>query len=390
MNEKSFMFTATTNLVAGTFENEDASQNHEETKDMVITSLQLAVIVGIIFGLALGGSAPLLLRTLLGQKQSANLEVMSAAQRYVQIRALGMPASVAIGSAQSACLGMKDIRSPLLVMVAAAVVNFLGDAAFVRNTNPWIGGAAGAAWATVISQYVALGLFLRWLRMRPDNGGKDIDADKRSMGSDVPSAALLERKKKDMKKKKAFSTKGLLNGRLKKRDLLKLPSSINTAKKFWPYVIPVTTASIGKVSGYIAMSHVVSSVLGTVDMAAQQIVLAFFLCFIPMCDSLNLTAQSFVPGIYEYKGDAKVRSAVLRKTVINFIKAGGIFGGVLTGIVACMPLISKLFTRDASVIASVNSTTPFFMVIFAMSGLVCGGEGNYFIMLSFFDFFFIY
>ena len=62
------------------------------------------------------------------------------------------------------------------------------------------------------------------------------------------------------------------------------------------------------------------------------------------------------------------------------MKAGGIFGGALTGIVACMPLISKLFTRDASVIASMNSTTPFLMVIFAMSGLVCGGEGNYFIM----------
>jgi hypothetical protein len=137
------------------------------------------------------------------------------------------------------------------------------------------------------------------------------------------------------------------------------------------------------------MSHVCSSALGTVDMAAQQIVLAFFLCFTPMCDSLNLTAQSFVPGIYKYKGDAKVRSAALRKTVINFMKAGGIFGGVLTGVTACIPLISKLFTRDASVIASVNSTTPFFMVIFAMSGLVCGGEGNYFIM-SFFDFSFIY
>ena len=217
--------------------------------------------------------------------------------------------------------------------------------------------------------------------MRPDNGGgKDIDADKRSMGSGVANAVLLERKKKDMKKKKAFSTRGLLNGRFMKRDLLSSPSSINTAKKFWPFFIPVTTASIGKVSGYIAMSHVVSSTLGTVDMAAQQIVLAFFLCFTPMCDSLNLTAQSFVPGIYEYKGDDKVRSAVLRKTVINFMKAGGIFGGALTGIVACMPLISKLFTRDASVIASMNSTTPFLMVIFAMSGIVCGGEGNYFIM----------
>ena len=366
------MFTATTNLVAATFENEDPSLNHANTKDMLITSLQLAVLVGVIFGLVLGGSAPMLLRTLLGKKQSSNLEVMSAAQRYVQIRALGMPASVVIGSAQSACLGMKDVRSPLLVMVAAAFVNFLGDIVFVRNHNPWIGGAAGAAWATVISQYAALGLFLKWLQTRPDNeGSHDIDTEKKVMGSDVKSV-----EKKDVKKKQIFSTKGFLNGRFRKRDLLRPPSSIDTAKKFWPYVIPVTTTSVGRVSGYITMSHVVSSVLGTIDMAAQQIVLAFFLCFTPMCDSLNLTAQSFVPGIYEYKGDGKVRSAVLRRTVINFIKAGGIFGGALMGIVSCMPLISRLFTRDASVIASVNSTTPFLVAIFAMSGIVCAGEGS--------------
>ena len=50
-----------------------------------------------------------------------------------RIRALDIPAAVIIGSAQSACLGMKDVRSPLYVHFAAAVVNFL--------RGGWVSGA---------------------------------------------------------------------------------------------------------------------------------------------------------------------------------------------------------------------------------------------------------
>ena len=153
-----------------------------------------------------------------------------------------------------------------------------------------------------------------------------------------------------------------------------------TTKKFLPYVIPVTTTAISRVSGYIAMSHVVSSALGTIDLAAQQIVLAFFLCFIPMCDSLNLTAQSFVPGIFEYKGagthdDRKLRSTVMKKTVSNFLKAGSIFGLVLMGVVSCIPLVSRFFSHDPNVISSVNSTTLYLSCYAILSGIVCAGEG---------------
>ena len=339
------MYTATTNLVAAAYEYDRGKEDKSDTRTTFITALQLGGIVGLVFGLGLGTSAKILLKSLIGKSQEMNMEVLSAAERYVKIRALGMPAAVIIGSAQSACLGMKDIRSPLVVMVAAAVVNFIGDLFFVRIQSPWWGGAAGAAWATVLSQYAALGMFLRWLQMRP-------------------SPASSEN-----------TSKGILNGHFKIRDLLKFPKSKETIKKFWPFAIPVTTTAIGRVSGYVAMSHVVSSALGTVDMAAQQIVLAFFLCLVPMCDSLNLTAQSFVPGIYEYRGNPRDRKIALRKIIGNFLKAGGIFGMALTVIVGCIPLISKFFSRDLGVIASVNSTTPYLAIYALLSGIVCSGEG---------------
>merc|ERR1712216_971896 len=67
----------------------------------------------------------------------------------------------------SACLGLQDIKSPLYVLLAAALVNACGDALLVGNQNIWIGGCSGAAWATVLSQYAALGLFVAWLRTKP-------------------------------------------------------------------------------------------------------------------------------------------------------------------------------------------------------------------------------
>ena len=62
--------------------------------------------------------------------------------------------------------------TPLKVLLAAAIVNFFGDMLFVGCKHPMIGGAAGAAWATVFSQYAALGLFIKWLTKKPTTDKK--------------------------------------------------------------------------------------------------------------------------------------------------------------------------------------------------------------------------
>ena len=46
----------------------------------------------------------------------------------------------------------------------------------------------------------------------------------------------------------------LANGKLRLRDYLSVSKiDVPTAKEFSPFVIPVTTTSIGRISGYIAM-----------------------------------------------------------------------------------------------------------------------------------------
>uniref|UniRef100_A0A7S4ITB3 Polysaccharide biosynthesis protein C-terminal domain-containing protein n=1 Tax=Odontella aurita TaxID=265563 RepID=A0A7S4ITB3_9STRA len=397
-----FMYTATTNLVATAQEKE---KNCEEGKPLttkaLITSLQLSGIVGTALGACLIVFTKMLLRTIIGN-DSINPEVFTAAMKYVRIRALGMPAAVLIGSAQSASLGMQDIKSPLYVLVAAAIVNLIGDMLFVGSSSPWIGGAAGAAWATVFSQYAALAMFLKWFVSKPSSQKKE-KAEKLNISdaileltgdsndgvprrrqfrasvkniissSSARRSKVISNKKEERNAAPVFSTRGFLHGRFRKRDLVSLPEK-ETALKFWPYVVPVTTTSVGRVSSYAAMSHVVSSALGTISMAANQVILSLFYCLTPLADSLNLTAQSFVPSLFA-KRTERAGADALKKTTGNFIKAGGIFGALMVAAVACIPIFSKFFTADPIVVAQVNSAVPYLAGTFAVHGAICASEG---------------
>jgi len=393
-----FMYTATTNLIATAQEKEKSRPPSDKplTTKTLIASLQLSGLVGTALGSALILFARPLLRSLIGN-DSLDPEVFGAAMKYVRIRSLGMPAAVVIGSAQSASLGMQDIKSPLYVLLAAAIVNFLGDVLFVGQSHPLFGGAAGAAWATVFSQYAALGMFLKWFvskKGQNENKAKKINLTdaimeltgeceegkgrrksfKRALRGRFQKAPQVDNGAEGSRKKPvAFTTRGFLQGKFRKRDLFKLPE-VNTAKKFWPFVIPVTTTAVGRVSSYVAMSHVVSSALGTVSMAANQVILSLFYCLTPVADSLNLTAQSFVPGIFAKRRLAGGAES-LKKTGRNFIKAGGLFGVAMLAACASIPLFSGFFTSDPVVISQVNAAVPFLAASFAVHGVICAIEG---------------
>jgi Na+-driven multidrug efflux pump len=397
-----FMYTGTTNLIAAARLKDNMTEGDSpRTKSTLVGVLRLSTFVGAGLGLVLLAFAGPLLRTLIGN-DGISPEVFDAAIKYVQIRALGMPAAAVIGSAQAACLGMQDIKSPLYVLVVAAAVNFLGDVLFVGNAHPWIGGAGGAAWATVFSQYAALAMFVRWLSHK----GSDLSESKPTLdistaileltGPSLPNKSRLKRFKDAVQSVKAtslgrfasersisslfarqkrasFSVRGFLHGSLRKRDLVQFPSR-ETLDDFAPYVIPVTTTMIGRLSAYVAMSHVISSSLGTVSMAAQQVVLSLFYCLTPIADSLSLTAQSFLPSLSESR-PCQERSDAIHRTVLNFFKAAGIFGAVMVAAVSCVPLLSGLFTADPRVIALVNMVVPILMVVFSVHPIVCACEG---------------
>ena len=75
----------------------------------------------------------------------------------------------------------------------------------------------------------------------------------------------------------------------------------------------MTTASLGRISGYIAMTHVACSALGTHDMADHQIVFSVFCCLAPFVDALSQVAQTLVPAVYEGGGGRVERDQERRR-----------------------------------------------------------------------------
>jgi Na+-driven multidrug efflux pump len=413
-----FLYTGTTNMVASAQESDRGTNDKPKTAKMMIGAMQMSTYVGVGLGSILFIFARPLLTAIIGN-DSISPAVFAAAMKYVRIRSLGMPAAAIIGSTQAACLGMQDIKSPLYVLAAAAVVNFLCDACLVGHSNPLLGGAAGAAWATVLSQYAAVTFFMRWLRNKPkpkkltitnDNEeppqaevmnlsnaileitskskveeGKgrrqslrnvmdSIKLKGRSSGRSNGLRTTTESKNTaSSKKSESFSARGFLNNRFHPKDLFKLPNK-ETRKEFSPYVLPVTSTQVGRISGYVAMAHVVASSLGTVSMAAQQVIVSIFYCLCPIADSLSLTAQSFVPKLSD-KAPSREKAIALRKVLINFLKAGAVFGGTMMAAVSTIPLLSGFFTSDQAVISLVNSVVPLLLVFFGVHGFVCGTEG---------------
>jgi len=406
-----FIYTATTNLMA--------TSNVEENQDArntLVQSLRTSFYSGLVLAVGLLWQSSRMVRALMGNGADVS-GIFGPALRYVRIRALGMPAAAIIGCAQAACLGLKDIRAPFYTLGAAAVVNFFGDMLLVGRSGTWVGGTAGAAWATVASQYVAMGCFLKWLiHKKQDNmslmdlpkEGKEhkmnltaniLDITGNSTGnfkSSVTSSASTMRHKilqtpspirtatsrikrraekqllsfnsnKNNNKKSSFSTKGYLSDSgFSPSQVVRFPSK-SIWNQFRPYVLPVTSSSIGRVSMYIAMNYVVSSTLGASAMAAQQIILSIFYCLCPIADSLNLTAQSFIPGV--------TSPGKRKKLVRELVKTGILFGVAMMGLASCIPLISHWFTSDPSVISSVNKVVPMLLGIFSVHGLVMAGEG---------------
>ena len=408
------MYTGTTNLVAAAQESDHGVKGKPTTTKTMIGAMQLSTYVGLGLGSILFIFARPLLTAIVGNG-NISPAVFAAAMKYVRIRALGMPAAAIIGSAQAGCLGMQDIRSPLYVLLAAAIVNFCGDMLFVGSPHRLIGGAAGAAWATVFSQYAAVAFFMKWLttKPKPKSEPRVMNLSKAIMEMTSSKSEGETRRKKlqdslssfsvrggkteskrmklpkmpwrrrqqaaktnatePAKKEKSFSVRGFLEGKFSGVDLVKFPNK-ETRKDFAPFMLPVTTTQVGRVSGYIAMSHVIASSLGTVSMAAQQVIVSLFYCLCPMADSLSLTAQSFIPSIAERR-PSRERASVLKNTSKNFMKAGVVFGGAMMAAVCCIPLMSGFFTADPAVIALVNAVAPILLIFFSVHGVLCGSEG---------------
>ncbi|KAL6211500.1 hypothetical protein ACLB2K_016725 [Fragaria x ananassa] len=140
-----FLSIATSNMIATSL----AKGDKDEVQHHISTLLFVALTCGflmLLFTRFLGSWA---LTAFTGSK---NMQIIPAANTYVQIRSLAWPAVLVGWVTQSASLGMKDSWGPLKALAVASAINGLGDILLCSVLGY---GIAGAAWATMLSQIVA-------------------------------------------------------------------------------------------------------------------------------------------------------------------------------------------------------------------------------------------
>ncbi|KAG7351315.1 MATE efflux family protein [Nitzschia inconspicua] len=364
-----FLFSGTTAIMAAAVATEKRNPTttppNGTTAKALLGILQFSTLVGMGLGLFLMIFAKPLLLALIGGK-TVDPTLLDAASKYVQIRALGMPAAAMLGSAQTACLAKGDTKLPLYVTLVAGIVNFFLNRLLIRHSHTWIGGTAGAAWATSTAQYLTVVWLIRWLYSRTKTT--------REMESTTTTTCT--------------TTKGMLSGRnISWKEMVNLPTEA-IAKGFAPFVVPVMTTQAGRSSASATIDHVVTSSLSTASMAANQIVTSIYYGLIPIVESLSLAAQSFVPSMTERKVNnerttsptqqeesRRDQSVAMRGLFKSFAKASGICGLILATIIGTLPLYVSVFTPDMAVRQIVTTVVPLIFLTSLKHGFFCASEG---------------
>jgi MATE family multidrug resistance protein len=114
----------------------------------------LAMTLGASIGCGLAAIGFLGLEVAVGF-MSDDAEIRSAAAVYLKIRLLGGPAILISMAAFGALRGLQDMRTPLAIALAQNALNIALDAVLIFGLGPIPAfGIAGAAWASVVSQWL--------------------------------------------------------------------------------------------------------------------------------------------------------------------------------------------------------------------------------------------
>jgi MATE family multidrug resistance protein len=130
-----------------------------------VTGLALALAVAIGAGLALLGWPCL---GPAARFMSSDEAVWRGAVVYLQIRLLSAPAVLLCVAAFGALRGLQDMRTPLWIALATNALNVVLDPLLIFGMGPVPAlGIAGAAWATVIAQWLGAFAAFAAVRRRP-------------------------------------------------------------------------------------------------------------------------------------------------------------------------------------------------------------------------------
>jgi putative MATE family efflux protein len=285
-------------------------------------ALWLALAAGVAVGGAVAALAGPLVHTLGGEGHVADL-----AARYLRIGALGVPMALVALAGQGWLRGMSDLRTPLVIVVAANVANVVLEVLFVYGLH-W--GLDGSAWGTVLAQY----------------------------GMGAAFAAVLLR---------TFAPP----------DLARIRSLVSIGAQ-----LVVRTAAL---LGCFVLATAVCAHIGAPTVAAHQIAFQLFGFLALLLDAIAIAGQVIV-GRALGAGDADEAYAAARRMLEWSLAAGVLIGGVFLALVDVVP---RAFTTDARVIDQARDLWPLFCamwpvaaVVFALDGILIGAGDTRYLALA--------
>jgi putative MATE family efflux protein len=253
-------------------------------------------------------------------------EVGDGAVLYLRIAALGAPFFMLAAAGQGFLRGMSDLKTPLVILVVAHLVNASLEVLFVYGFG-W--GLAGSAWGTVIAQ---VGMGLAFVQVQ------------RRAGWARPSFAEM-------------------------RPLMRVGGEIAVR----------TTALL---ASFLVASAVLARVSSTA-LGAHQIAFQLWVFLALVLDALAIAAQVMVGRMLGAHDAAGARAASQR--IIGWsVLVGGAFAVVL---LALGDVIPRAFSDDPGVVAQAHKVWPLFAAmmpangaVFALDGILIGAGDTRFLM----------
>jgi putative MATE family efflux protein len=293
----------------------------EEARALGVQALWLGLAIGAVLLVAFVALAGPAVRIMGGEGRIAE-----EATTYLRISALGAPAFMLAAAGQGYLRGMSDLRTPLVILVAAHAVNVVLELLFVYGFG-W--GLAGSAWGTVIAQ---AGMGLAFARVQTRSGWRR------------PDLAAI-------------------------RPLMRIGGEIAVR----------TTALL---ASFLIASAVLARI-GAASLGAHQIAFQLFIFFALVLDAIAIAAQVMVGRMLGAGEAAGARAASMRMIGWAFV-AGTAFGLVLLALGGVVP---RAFTSDPAVIERAREIWPVFAammpanaVVFALDGILIGAGDTRFLM----------
>jgi putative MATE family efflux protein len=286
-------------------------------------ALWLSTAIGLALVVLLAALAEPLVALLGGEGRTGDLAVT-----YMRIAALGLPFALIALAGQGYLRGVSDMRTPLVIVVAANAANVVLGLLFIYGFG-W--GIAGSAWGTVAAQ-AGMGAAFVWALLRAP-------ADSRR-----PSVARM-------------------------RPLMRIGGEIF-----------VRTASL---YGSFLVASAVLARIGSDSLAAHQIAFQLWVFLALVLDAVAIAGQVIV-GRSLGAGDAEAAHAASRRMIEWAVVAGAVFGAVL---LALTDLLPRAFTSDPAVIDRAKEIWPLFALmqpangaVFALDGILIGAGDTRFLM----------